>query len=177
MSTSGVKFSDFPAANPALPIDLMGLQDGINVRTTLINPVCEDANGGITVVTVEATEVVAIDVHATNIIADDVTTSNIVTSRIETATEIVVRRDTDAPGVDHVLLHTGNLSQFHLGGIPWTQTIPLSTWTVSHNLGRFPSVTVVDVSGSKVEPDVTYIDENIIQITHGVPMSGMAYLN
>jgi len=60
----GSKFSDFPAANPSLPIDLIGLQGGINVRTTLVNPVCEDENGLIEVTTVECAEVVAVNVEA-----------------------------------------------------------------------------------------------------------------
>jgi len=59
----------------------------------------------------------------------------------------------------------------------WTQDIPLAVWTVPHNRGRFPSVTVVDHLGNRVEPDVTYIDQNIVQITHGRPEIGRAYFN
>ena len=64
MIPTGSKFSDFPAANPSLPIDLIGLQGGINVRTTLVNPVCEDENGLIEVTTVECAEVIASNVEA-----------------------------------------------------------------------------------------------------------------
>jgi hypothetical protein len=63
----GSKFSDFPAANPSLPVDLIGLQGGINVRTTLINPVCEDADGLIEVITVNCTSVVTVDIEAETI--------------------------------------------------------------------------------------------------------------
>ena len=63
----GSKFSEFPAANPASPVDLVGLQGGINVRTTLINPVCEDAEGGIEVITVNCTSVVTVDVQTETI--------------------------------------------------------------------------------------------------------------
>lgn len=59
----------------------------------------------------------------------------------------------------------------------WTQDIPLAVWTVPHNRGRFPSVTVVDHLGNRVEPDVTYIDQNIVQITHGRPEIGKAFFN
>ncbi|WJM88675.1 hypothetical protein QDY63_14830 [Pseudomonas brenneri] len=64
----GSKFSEFPAANPSLPIDLIGLQGGINVRTTLVNPVCEDADGLIEVVSISCTEVttVALEVETIN---------------------------------------------------------------------------------------------------------------
>lgn len=63
MLPTGSKFSDFPPANPSLPIDLIGLQGGINVRTTLVNPVCEDENGLIEVTTVECAVVIASNVE------------------------------------------------------------------------------------------------------------------
>lgn len=68
MTPVGSKFSDFPPANPALPVDLIGLQGGINVRTTLINPVCEDANGLVEVTSVSCTDVttVALEVETIN---------------------------------------------------------------------------------------------------------------
>lgn len=59
----------------------------------------------------------------------------------------------------------------------WTQSISLAVWTVPHNLGRFPSVTVVDNLNNKIEPDIQYLDNNNIQITHGVALVGKAYLN
>lgn len=63
----GSKMSDFPLANPSLPVDLVGLQGGINVRTSLINPVCEDANGLIEVVSVSCTDVVTVSLEAETI--------------------------------------------------------------------------------------------------------------
>lgn len=59
----------------------------------------------------------------------------------------------------------------------WPQSIPLSTWTIPHNLDRFPSVTVVDGLGNQVIPDVSYVSSDIIQVTHGIPFAGVAYLN
>ena len=56
------KFSQFAPANPALPIDLVGIQEGKNVRTTLVNPVFEDADGLIEVTSVDCTGVVAVSV-------------------------------------------------------------------------------------------------------------------
>ena len=74
----GSKFSDFPAANPSLPIDLIGLQGGINVRTTLVNPVCEDENGLIGVTTIECAVVVASNVECETINnATPITATNI----------------------------------------------------------------------------------------------------
>ena len=67
MMPVGSKFSDFPPANPALPVDLIGLQGGINVRTTLINPVCEDANGLVEVTSVSCTDVTTVTLEVETI--------------------------------------------------------------------------------------------------------------
>lgn len=58
-----------------------------------------------------------------------------------------------------------------------TQAIPLAVWTAAHNLGRYPSVSVVDTLGRQVFGDVTLVDENIVQITHGSAIAGKAYFN
>lgn len=65
------------------------------------------------------------------------------------------------------------------GGVGYThsQTIPLATWTVAHNLGRYPSIMVTDHLGNVVHGDVRYVDENIVQVTHGSPITGFVYLN
>lgn len=59
----------------------------------------------------------------------------------------------------------------------WTQSIPLSVWTIPHNLNKFPSVNVVDTLGNVIYPDVSYVDSNTVQITHGSAFAGKAYLN
>lgn len=59
----------------------------------------------------------------------------------------------------------------------WNQVQALATWTIPHNLGRFPSVTAVDTTGGVVIPDLRYIDKNVVQITHGAALAGKAYLN
>lgn len=58
-----------------------------------------------------------------------------------------------------------------------TQDIALAVWTVPHNLGRYPSVNVTDALGRLVVPDVAYLDENLVQITHGMPLTGFAHCN
>lgn len=59
----------------------------------------------------------------------------------------------------------------------WNQVVALSTWTVPHNLNRYPSVTVVDGAGRRIESDITYVSSDIVQVTHGAALSGKAYLN
>lgn len=56
-------------------------------------------------------------------------------------------------------------------------------WTITHNLNRYPSVTVVDSGGKVVIGSVVYGDEagqnknNVITIYFNVPITGTAYLN
>jgi hypothetical protein len=59
--------------------------------------------------------------------------------------------------------------------LDFTQAVPSTVWTINHNFGLYPSVTVVGPTGL-VEGDVTYIDLNNLSITFAVPISGVAYL-
>lgn len=59
----------------------------------------------------------------------------------------------------------------------FTQSAPRQNWNVLHNLGKFPSVTVVDSGNSVIITDVSYTDENELTITFRSATSGKAYLN
>lgn len=63
------------------------------------------------------------------------------------------------------------------GTYTFCQDAPLVVWNITHNLGKFPSVTVVDSGNSIVIGDVTYISSNQIQIEFADPFNGCAYLN
>jgi len=58
----------------------------------------------------------------------------------------------------------------------YTQASPSSSWTVIHDLGGFPSVSVVDSAKTQVIGEVTYIDDETVQIEFEQPFSGYAYL-
>jgi hypothetical protein len=58
-----------------------------------------------------------------------------------------------------------------------TQVSAASTWTVTHNLGGYPNVTVVDSAGTRVEGDTRYIDQNTVQLSFSAPFSGQAVLS
>ena len=45
----------------------------------------------------------------------------------------------------------------------FTQSVPAATWVVAHNLGKFPSVAVVDSGGTVVEGDLHY--DSLLQLT------------
>jgi len=57
------------------------------------------------------------------------------------------------------------------------QISPISTWTITHNLSRFPSVTIVDSGGNVVNGDIQYISENQIKISFSAAFAGKAYIN
>jgi len=70
---------------------------------------------------------------------------------------------------------TGRFSQFTLRHTH-TQVTPSATWTVTHDLGGKPSVTVVDSADSVVVGEVTYVDNETVRIEFSGAFSGYAYL-
>lgn len=52
-----------------------------------------------------------------------------------------------------------------------------SEWSITHSLGKYPSVSIIDTAGSQVEGEVTYISLNEIKIEFSSPFSGKATLN
>jgi len=58
-----------------------------------------------------------------------------------------------------------------------TQGTPSSTWTVTHNLGKYVSVEVVDTGDSVVIPSVHYDSVNAVTLSFGSPTSGKAFVN
>lgn len=57
------------------------------------------------------------------------------------------------------------------------QKVPSDTWTVNHNLNKFPSVSVVNNNNIAVQGLVTYISKSKLTITFSAGFSGSAYLN
>jgi len=58
-----------------------------------------------------------------------------------------------------------------------TQSTPSATWTINHNLGRKPSVTIVDSSEKVVFGDITYVTDNQLTVSFSAAFGGKAYLN
>lgn len=58
------------------------------------------------------------------------------------------------------------------------QVVASNTWTINHNLGKFPSVEVVDTSYRMVLGGyVQYLGPNSLTITFNSEFSGYALLN
>ena len=59
----------------------------------------------------------------------------------------------------------------------FNQPTPQVTWTINHNLNKFPSVSVVNTNNILMYGDTTYVDKDNIIITFSAGFSGKAYLN
>jgi hypothetical protein len=59
----------------------------------------------------------------------------------------------------------------------FTQNTAAAVWSVTHNLGKFPAVQVVDSGNNMIVPNVNFIDTNHLQINFAAATSGKAYLN
>jgi hypothetical protein len=57
------------------------------------------------------------------------------------------------------------------------QTVPSSTWTITHNLRFMPNITVVDSGGTVVEGSYNYPNENTVVLSFNGAFSGKAYLS
>jgi len=57
------------------------------------------------------------------------------------------------------------------------QVTPAATWDINHNLGKFPSITVIDTGDTVVVGEYQYIDNNNVQLTFSAAFAGKAYLN
>jgi hypothetical protein len=58
------------------------------------------------------------------------------------------------------------------------QTVVSNDWTINHNLGFFPNVTILDNDSPPriVEADIRYLNTSSVRIIMNTSMSGTAYL-
>lgn len=77
-----------------------------------------------------------------------------------------------------------NVSNIYAGAINQTtvsfrfvQSTASTTWTIAHNLGYNPNVTVVDSTGTVCEGDIVYTNTNTITLTFSQAISGTAYVS
>ena len=93
----------------------------------------------------------------------------------------VVNRDyellTSKPSINGVTLIGDRTSEELHEHYAYEQTVAAATWSITHNMGKYPSVTIVDSAGSAVVGDVLYIDENTLTVSFTGACLGYAYLN
>ena len=85
-------------------------------------------------------------------------------------------------GTNVTLTNTGNnilIDVVDMGDKNYVHNQPVAsiTWTVQHNLDKFPSCTMVLSTGQQGYGDVNFIDENNLTITFSGAVSGKAYIN
>ena len=59
----------------------------------------------------------------------------------------------------------------------FTQSAPATTWTINHNLGKHPSITIVDTTGEVVDGRVQYTSANQVVCEFSPALAGKAYIN
>ena len=59
----------------------------------------------------------------------------------------------------------------------YTQSFETKSWSIQHNLNKYPSVMVVDKNLCQIWGDVQYLDLNTVRITFTENFTGQAFLN
>lgn len=59
----------------------------------------------------------------------------------------------------------------------YNQQIPSTEWLITHNLGKYPSVTIVDSGDSVVYGEIEYLSNNQVRLSFTAAFAGKAYLN
>ena len=59
----------------------------------------------------------------------------------------------------------------------FTQNLPSTTWNITHNLGKFPSITVIDTGNTVVVGEYNYTSNTNVILTFSAGFAGKAYLN
>ena len=54
---------------------------------------------------------------------------------------------------------------------------PATTWDITHNLGKFPSITVIDTGNTVVTGEYNYVSNIRVILTFSAAFAGKAYLN
>ncbi len=57
------------------------------------------------------------------------------------------------------------------------QIAPSTTWLITHDLDKYPSVTVVDSAATEVTGKVIYLSSNQLEISFNAAFTGQAFLN
>jgi hypothetical protein len=93
---------------------------------------------------------------------------------------VIIGQDQDSVIIsDANISTTSSNSTAIVGQTTYThnQASPSSSWTITHNLGRRPSVTIVDSAGNVQIGEVLYSSDNQITVTFAAAFVGYAYLN
>jgi len=82
-----------------------------------------------------------------------------------------------AGNVGEVLSVTSTGLKWQERTFTFNQTVSTGTWVITHNLGAFPSVAVIDSVGNFVIGDIDYTNNVSLTLTFNSAFKGKAYLN
>ena len=57
------------------------------------------------------------------------------------------------------------------------QMVSSRVWNITHNLGRYPNVTVIDSGGTVVAGEIVYVTQDNLILTFSAEFSGKALLS
>lgn len=143
----------------------------VTLADDAVNAVVED-------VTVDvAVEQVTLDVTIPPAVVVDVAVEDGPTFEFTTADPLVV--DVVGLGAPGPQGPQGDVGPQGLSGGSYThqQLAPSATWTISHELGFYPNVTVLDSAGTFVLGEVSYPDANTVVLSFSSSFGGVAYLS
>ena len=96
-------------------------------------------------------------------------------------TTVVVEASTTGPqgpsGLQGLAGIQGATGEAPIVSYVYNQSNTSDTWEITHNLGWYPNVTVVDSAGSIVEGEIEYPSSSAIRLLFAYAFSGNAYLS
>ena len=76
----------------------------------------------------------------------------------------------DPSAIDDAFAQRG----YPVGAFLFTQSSAASTWTVNHNLGQKPAVTLLTTGGAEFEAEILHLSDNQFQVYLATPTAGQA---
>lgn len=112
--------------------------------------------------------------------------SDVINARIDTEVETLNDRIDDIEqGAITEIIGEGNISATQSENtvtitaetFVFEQGIPADTWEITHNLNKYPSVTLTDSAGRVFQSEIDYIDTNSLVVYINGAVNGKAYIN
>jgi len=107
---------------------------------------------------------------SSSVVVNEVTTS-VVVNEVETSAVVLKQKN-------NTVTVTGVIGGVSLdANFVYTQASPSAVWVVTHNLAKYPSVSVVDSADNMVFGEVLYNSVNQVTLTFAGAFSGKAFFN
>jgi hypothetical protein len=160
----------------ALP-DTISITEVVVLDTVTVSPV-EEINS-VSVNTIQDVDVVSID--TTDSVTSVVLTDNAPDLAIQISNVETTAMVQSVNGkIGHVVIDYPDINASPVNHVKYVhnQTTVSNDWTINHNLGFFPNVTILDNDSPPriVEADIRYLNTSSVRIIMNTSMSGTAYL-